>query len=92
MSVVTLQQLKADLRITSTAQDDYLQDLLDAVSCEMLSFLNMEAFPSPVPPSLITATWILARARHSVEDAREIERHRKLAETIMYPHRVEIGF
>ncbi len=54
MSVVLLAQVKADLRMTHSADDDLLQTLINASEDEALRFLNRSELPT-IPYDLPTA-------------------------------------
>lgn len=92
MSVVTLQQLKDDLRITDDDSDTILQTLLDGAEAEARSFCNAPADTTMfTEPDVVVAVFLLVRSKYDLEDARDMERYRSVAETLLQPHRILIG-
>lgn len=91
MTVVTMQQAKAELRIVleDTEQDDHIQLLLDASEAEAAAFCNRENLPNE--PSVASAVLLLLRSKFDLEDARDMARYRSVAETLLTPYRIDMG-
>lgn len=97
MSLITLAQVKADLRVTHNEDDTLLQVLLDASEDEALRFLNASELPlnpdatdAPMP-SIYAAVFLLVRAKYEAAEPGTIEGLRKCAETLLMPYREQMG-
>lgn len=89
MSVVNLQQVKDELRITDNDSDTHLQTLLDASLSEAASFCNTLELPSD--PAVVSAVLLLVRSKYDLENADDMKSYRSVAETLLQPHRVTMG-
>lgn len=101
MSIIALEDIKRDLRVTHDSDDALLQVLLDASEDEALRFLNHLELPTledespssedPIAPSVYSAVFLLVRSKYDSATADEITRLRQCAETILMPYRTEMG-
>lgn len=98
MSIATLTMVKADLRVTGTDDDTYIQLLIDAAEDECLQFLGVSELPTEVgssePPlkgSIYAAVLLLVRAKYDIASADEINMIRQSAEMLLMPYRANMG-
>lgn len=89
MSVHTLAAIKADLRITHSADDTLIQTLINAAEDEAICFLNTASLPGSA--SITAAIFLLVRAKYDATLPDEIAKLRNCAETLLMPYREEIG-
>ena len=96
---MTLTELKAFLRVTHTADDTLLQMLLDGAVAEAFEFCNLRTLESdvtgvmelPESRSVDVALCLLVKAKYELQDADEIAAARRVAETLLMPHRQNMG-
>lgn len=98
MSTATLTMVKADLRVTGTDDDVYIQLLIDASEDECLQFLGTSELPTEVgssePPlkgSVYAAVFLLVRAKYEMASAEEVNIIRQSAEMLLMPYRANLG-
>lgn len=98
MSTATLSMVKADLRVTGTDDDTYIQLLIDAAEDECLQFLGVSELPTEVgssePPlkgSVYAAVFLLVRAKYEMASAEEVNIIRQSAEMLLMPYRANLG-
>lgn len=103
--MITLEDIKRDLRLTHDQDDALLQVLLDASVDEACSFMSRAELPGleadssgsesssegAVSPSLYAAVFLLVRAKYDAGSPDEIKRLRECAETLMMPYRIGLG-
>lgn len=98
--MVTLDEVKAHLRVTHSADDALIQRYIDASESEALQFLNLTELPeSPegsssealIADDVRVAIYLLVQARYDAEKADEMGQLRRVAETMLHPHRVGLG-
>lgn len=106
MSVIDLDVVKKDLRITHSEDDDLLQIYLDSAEDEALHFMDRNELPldgegaesdavsssdAAISPSVYRAVLLLVRAGYDATTPDEIEKLRKCAETTLMPFRKQLG-
>jgi len=98
MSTATLAMVKADLRVTSSDDDAYLQVLINAAEDECLQFLNVSELPTEIgssePPlkgSVYAAVFLLVRSKFDSATPDEIKGIRQCAEMLLMPYRDNLG-
>ena len=89
MSFHTLDEIKADLRVTHASDDALLQTLLEAAEDEAMCFLNCSELT--ISNSITAAIYLLVRAKYDATLPDEIARLRKCAETLLMPYREDMG-
>lgn len=103
--MITLDDIKRDLRLTHDQDDALLQVLLDAAVDEACRFMSRAELPGleadssssesssegAVSPSLYAAVFLLVRAKYDAATPDEIKRLRECAETLMMPYRIGLG-
>lgn len=89
MNVHTLAAIKADLRVTHSADDTLIQTLINAAEDEAMCFLNVTELPSSA--STTAAVYLLVRAKYDATMPDEIAKLRQCAETLLMPYREEMG-
>ena len=99
MSTATLTMVKADLRVTGTDDDVYIQLLIDAAEDECLQFLGVSELPTetgssqpPLKGSVYAAVFMLVRAKYDLASAEELNLIRQSAEMLLMPYRANMGF
>lgn len=95
MSILSLESLKASLRVIHDEDDALLQELLDGAEAEACRILNLDGLPEgeslDVMPDVRTAVWLLVSADYEAPTADEAGKRRYAAETKLWPYRVRMG-
>ena len=107
MSTLSLESLKLYLRVVHSADDQMLQDILDAAESEALAYLRADSFQavienfptyfdtssseSVLPPDISQAVKLIARADYEAAEAAAAAAWRDLARDKLWPYRLEIG-
>ena len=98
MSTATLTMIKADLRLTGSADDTYLQVLIDAAEDECMQFLGVSELPTetgssepPLKGSIYAAVFLLVRSKFDSATPDEIKGIRQCAEMLLMPYRDNLG-
>ena len=86
---MTLDELKAELRITTTDLDDVLEPMLVGIQAEARQFLGCVALPDE--PDIRQGLVMLARAQFDAAGPDEAMKFRRVAETLLQPHRMGMG-
>lgn len=101
--MISLDDIKRDLRVTHDDDDALLQTLLDASEREAVNYMDLAALPvvgggeassesePVVEPDVKVAVFLLVRSKYDAATAAEIEGLRKAAETLLTPYRVSWG-
>lgn len=86
---MTLEELKSELRVTGNDLDDILNPLLAGVQAEARQFLGRDFLPDEddVRQGLV----MLARSQFDAATPDEAMKFRRVAETLLQPHRVGMG-
>lgn len=99
MSLIDLELVKQDLRVTNDDDDTLIQVLLDAAEDEALQFLGTSELPyvmtqyssETIAPSVYAAVFLLVRAKYDETNPEQIGHFRRAAETLLMPYRESIG-
>lgn len=98
MSAVSLDDVKADLRITHTSDDALLQILIDAAEDEAMQFLGVSELPTvvgssepPVKGSVYAAVFLSVKAKYEAASPEEIQKLRICFESLLMPYRESLG-
>lgn len=86
---MTLDELKAELRITDESLDDVLTPLLAGIEAEARQFLAVDALPDE--PDVRQGLVMLARVQFDATTPDEAAKFRRVAETLLTPHRQGMG-
>ena len=86
---MTLEELKAELRITSDDLDPPLAALLAGVEAEARQFIGRDFIPDE--PDVRQGLVMLARSQFDAATPDEAMKFRRVAETLLQPHRVGMG-
>lgn len=97
--MISLEDIKRDLRVTHNEDDALLELLLDAAIDEAEQYLDVSELPTVadassserIAPSLYAAVFLLVRAKYDAATPAEIDGLRKCAETLMAPYRQHLG-
>lgn len=99
MSLIDIELVKQDLRVSHDDDDALIQILLDAAEDEALQFLGSSELPyivgqyssEVIAPSIYAAVFLLVRSKYDEADAAQIGHFRKAAETLLMPYRESVG-
>lgn len=99
MSLIDIELVKQDLRVSNYDDDALIQVLLDAAEDEALRFLGTSEFPyvmseyasEAIAPSIYAAVFLLVRAKYDETDPAQIGNFRQAAETLLMPYRENLG-
>ena len=92
MSVIALADAKNFLDVIHSADDDKLQNLLDAAEDEAAKFINIDSLESysELPFSIVIGVLFLLQANYQA-DVDDIPKLRAAAETKLMPYRDLMG-
>ena len=87
---MTLEEVKAALRVTGTTDDDLLTRLLASATDECLRFTGLEALDSNTGDDLWQGVVVMIHADYDA-DAKDRNLYRRAAETLWMPYRDGMG-
>lgn len=87
--MLTLAEVKQDLRVIHDSDDNLLSDLLSAAESEVMAFMNLDYVPDT--PDVGSAIKLLVRGMYDEADPTKLEYYRRAAESKMFPYRAGIG-
>lgn len=92
MSMILLADAKKFLDVIHSADDEKLQNLLDAAEDEAAKFINVDSLESysELPFSIVIGVLLLLQANYQA-DTDDISKLRSAAETKMMPYRDLMG-
>jgi len=92
--MITLEQVKADLRVTHDEDDGLLEILLNGATDEALLYMNRAQLPTVddvVVGSVYTAVFLLVRGMYDTTDPAQMTAIRQRAEVMLQPYRQDLG-
>lgn len=87
---MTLNEVKAALRVTGTQDDALLTRLLSSATAECLRFTGLDALDSNTEDDLWNGILVMIHADYDA-DLKERDDYRRAAETLWMPYRTGLG-